>query len=418
MSEREFEAYLNLLARTLKLSEAQRQRIAGELRDHLEERMADLVDEGMDRDAAILAALDEFGDANVLAKDLSEPSRRLYRRRLMHTSFATLASAAVLATGFYLFLPAQTRTGQPLLPSANAQTQDNNETAAASSSDKSTEPLNQVITVGFEQSPLSSVFDYFRDVLGVNVFVQWDGLEAVGLERDTPITMQLEGVRAETALGLLSESLLDANFGEGVGFELRDNVLVFGLATRFDRHELVIETYDCNRMIEMSIAIRNEWVNPAFEQKPEFYPDRYLTSMIEDALGESAWVRGETIGIFAGVVVVRQTPERHAQLREVLQDVSVRLEDRTAQIAEANRRAAERERANTQTRRGETRGGRSSRASSSYGGGYGGGDFGGMGYGGEPGFGSDNSEFGGGTYGRGYGDAEFGEGTYDGTPRD
>ena len=41
MSEHEFEAYLNLLARTLRLSDAQREQIAGELRDHLEARLAD-----------------------------------------------------------------------------------------------------------------------------------------------------------------------------------------------------------------------------------------------------------------------------------------------------------------------------------------------------------------------------------------
>ncbi|MEM8738410.1 MAG: permease prefix domain 1-containing protein [Planctomycetota bacterium] len=120
MSEREFEAYLNLLARTLKLSEAQRQRIAGELRDHLEERLADLVDDGMDRGQAILAALDEFGDAHVLAHDLTTPQSYRRRKKIIHTSFATIAAAAAVALAATYLLPTNHR-GHPPQPAALAE---------------------------------------------------------------------------------------------------------------------------------------------------------------------------------------------------------------------------------------------------------------------------------------------------------
>ncbi|MEM9882463.1 MAG: permease prefix domain 1-containing protein [Planctomycetota bacterium] len=123
MSEREFEAYLNLLARTLKLSDAQRQRIAGELRDHLEERLEDLTERGVDRDAAILAALDEFGDAHVLAHDLTVPQTQLRRRKLMQTGFATVAAAALVALAVTYLLPTNRQGTAPQSP-AHAQTEE------------------------------------------------------------------------------------------------------------------------------------------------------------------------------------------------------------------------------------------------------------------------------------------------------
>ena len=110
VSEHEFEAYLNLLARTLKLSEAQRQQIAGELRHHLEERLAELIEQGHDRDAAILAALDEFGDANILASDLTLPSQRVKNKRILKKTFGIAVIAAAVVLGAFILMPAPTRT--------------------------------------------------------------------------------------------------------------------------------------------------------------------------------------------------------------------------------------------------------------------------------------------------------------------
>mgnify|MGYP002701045636 FL=1 len=63
MPEREFELYLDLLGKLLKLTPEQKTSISDELRDHLEERFEELVQSGQSRDDAIRQALDEFGDA-------------------------------------------------------------------------------------------------------------------------------------------------------------------------------------------------------------------------------------------------------------------------------------------------------------------------------------------------------------------
>ena len=63
MSEPEFEIYLSLLSKFLRLDAAQKADIAEELRIHLEERLAELTAEGQSREDAIRLALEEFGDA-------------------------------------------------------------------------------------------------------------------------------------------------------------------------------------------------------------------------------------------------------------------------------------------------------------------------------------------------------------------
>ncbi len=53
MSEDEFELYLRLLGKFLRLKPGQRAEISDELRDHLESRLDELTQSGLDRTAAI-----------------------------------------------------------------------------------------------------------------------------------------------------------------------------------------------------------------------------------------------------------------------------------------------------------------------------------------------------------------------------
>jgi HAAS len=98
MSNSEFDQYLALLGGLLRLNAAQREEIASELRDHLEERLAELLDQGISRHRAIAIALEEFGDAAGLASEFVQIFQRERRRRIMRRTFGTVAviSAIVL----------------------------------------------------------------------------------------------------------------------------------------------------------------------------------------------------------------------------------------------------------------------------------------------------------------------------------
>src|SRR5580704_1484266 len=104
MSEQEFELYLKLLARCLSLTTRQREQIADELRDHLEERLNELAHAGLPRDQAVLQAIDEFGDAAVLAghfTTIAHLKRRRFLMRLSLGSVAALAAALLVAFAFW-----------------------------------------------------------------------------------------------------------------------------------------------------------------------------------------------------------------------------------------------------------------------------------------------------------------------------
>lgn len=121
MSEREFEHYLSLLGSLLRLRGGQRAEIAEELRQHLDERLADLQAAGLSRDDAIQQALAEFGDAAGLAAQFSWVRQQKYRRWMMRAATTSITSAFMVLVLFLSFWPAGGRVA--LLPPMTAQDQ-------------------------------------------------------------------------------------------------------------------------------------------------------------------------------------------------------------------------------------------------------------------------------------------------------
>ena len=111
MTAGEFENYLSLLSGLLRLDKAQRRRIADELRDHMEQRLDELLADGVAREDAVARALDEFGDAASLAADFARATKIRTRRLIMKLSISVacmMVAAALL--GLWLAPP---RTGTP-----------------------------------------------------------------------------------------------------------------------------------------------------------------------------------------------------------------------------------------------------------------------------------------------------------------
>src|SRR6516165_2860516 len=94
MPEQDFELYLSLLSRFLRLKSTQRDEIADELRDHLEARQAELAAHGLSGEEAIRSALDEFGDAAELANHFTRVSHIRKRRLIMRVTFGTITALA------------------------------------------------------------------------------------------------------------------------------------------------------------------------------------------------------------------------------------------------------------------------------------------------------------------------------------
>lgn len=123
MSEQEFEVYLRMVSKMLRLSDAQRDVISDELRDHLEARLEELSGQGVDRSEAVQVALSEFGDVNNLVRDFIQINHLKIRRRFMHTTLGTLAACAAVTFAVMIYTPTN-RQGQSLQSQAMAQNDD------------------------------------------------------------------------------------------------------------------------------------------------------------------------------------------------------------------------------------------------------------------------------------------------------
>ena len=105
MSDHEFENYLALLSRLLRLSGKQRDQISEELRAHLEDRLDELIARGVSHEAAVRQALEEFGDAAGLAGQFVAISRNRKRRWLVRLTTFSVAATLLLAAGIAIFWP-------------------------------------------------------------------------------------------------------------------------------------------------------------------------------------------------------------------------------------------------------------------------------------------------------------------------
>ncbi|MEM6332489.1 MAG: permease prefix domain 1-containing protein [Planctomycetota bacterium] len=370
MSEHEFEAYLNLLARTLRLSDAQREQIAGELRDHLEARLDELTDQGIDRHDAILQALDEFGDANVLADDLARPRRQQTRRRIMQTSFATIAAAACAAIAVMYFAPTNRQGQAPQSPAiANESPEqptlrlEGNPTLTLLDPDtggttitaqrldirvaeKGTAAVPDAIDLDFQETPLEEVITFFRDEANLNILVDWADLRTFAeIAYDQPITATLRQVDPYVALELVLDTLPPHR--DSVLAIERDGVLFVSTGSSVPPSEpepVVLEqaTFDCTRLLEL----RFDLGLPTSEADSV---EKLLRQFIIDTIGvaDTRPVSPDfnepvrSVAVFGTIVTVNQPKPVIDRLRDALDRTQAMLEELREQQADRQADAKE-----------------------------------------------------------------------------
>jgi hypothetical protein len=129
----------------------------------------------------------------------------------MPQRFATLLSAAavpfLLAAAPPTTQPQRTAAAPvaapaPVAPAASNNNGNNNGAAAVSPHSALSRRLPEI---KFNQITLADAVDFLRDVSGANIHVNWRALEAMGIDRQTPVSMQLSDVPMRRVL----RSLLD-----------------------------------------------------------------------------------------------------------------------------------------------------------------------------------------------------------------
>ncbi|MFQ5805748.1 MAG: permease prefix domain 1-containing protein [Phycisphaerae bacterium] len=247
MSHEDFEAYLTLLSRFLRLNTQQREEIRRELRAHLEDALEDEVAGGVGRKEALLHVLDDFGDAAELAARFSKLQRR--RRWLMQ---GTMAAACIgfVVLALSVFSPDSTAPSAvvPSMAQAEDQAQTSQDTSEGQSIRRAL--ATNIGEIDFEDAPLDQVLDWLNTFMKINLHVQWRQLESAGIQRDVPLSMSLRNVTAECALRLAVDEFAEAD----LDYAVLDNVLIISTREVLQRRTTT-EVYDV-REIHAAIAER------------------------------------------------------------------------------------------------------------------------------------------------------------------
>ena len=263
MSNEEFENYVALIGKLLQLKPEQRDQIGGELQDHLQMRVADLTDDGLTKKAAIGQALEEFGDAAVMARNFQTIISMKRRRWMMR--FATLSTAGlfVVATLLMAMWPDNARFGAPEFSTAQEVTTEAaaEKTTGYQLSDptmrnkKTEEALKKVVNFDYDETPWVDIEEELEKNLGFNIFLH-ESAKDDGLPEDEPITLKLRDVTCGKALEILLE-LKNAAYtiDEGIVVVVSGDVVE-------DSKFMRMKMFDCRDLVELL---------------PESYPMGYST---------------------------------------------------------------------------------------------------------------------------------------------
>ena len=259
MSNEEFENYLALVTRLLRLNRSQREMIRSEMRDHLESRVEEMVDSGVDRKDAVRSALEEFGDAAGLANQFQIISNINQRRWMMRFATFSIIGAFVAAIFIMAMWPGEARFGAPSASIAQDEPFKNNPIGEANTKpakgdnlkidwDKRIRDcLKQEWSPNFDETSFIEVMDQIANDFKFNIILD-DSAREDSLTEDTPVTFKLTDIPLKNCIKFM---LMKYN----ATFIVRDDVLrVISIDVASDPENFRREIIDCSHLLRLIAA--------------------------------------------------------------------------------------------------------------------------------------------------------------------
>jgi hypothetical protein len=216
-----------------------------------------------------------------------------------HTMLHQIAFVFVLGFGFLFAALAQQDVATER---ADAQAIQKGEAAARAVLDK------PVADVKFDDMPLAEAVDQIRNLTGANIFVNWKALEAIGIDRNTPVSVHLRGKKLSTVL----ELVLAIVGGERTKLDYAVDEGVITISTHDDlAKNVIVRVYDIRDLIFPQV---NRGVQVA-----------RLTRLIEHNVDAASWKdAGGSVGALReleGQLIVTHTRDNHRRIVAMLQDL-------------------------------------------------------------------------------------------------
>jgi len=96
----------------------------------------------------------------------------------------------------------------------------------------------------FDETPLSDVMEYFREIAKVNLHVNWKALEIVGVDKSTPVTLKAEGISISKAMDLILSGInSDKGQLDSIYWVIDDGVVEISTGSMLNR-EMRTRVYD------------------------------------------------------------------------------------------------------------------------------------------------------------------------------
>jgi HAAS len=248
MSDHEFDNYLALLSRLLRLGKKQRDAIAGELRSHLEDRLEELLARGVPRDEAVRQALEEFGDAAAMAAEFVSLSGNKRKRWIMRLTTASVAAIVLIAAGIFTFWPggnagpgAAQLVAQP--PATQAPATGDEKPAQEHKNIAIKDLLDRRMAFNFKEVPLRDLAQQLSVQNRITIYLDARHLEEAGVNTDTPITHSFSDMRFRTFLDLMLGEL-------DLTYLIKDDVLIITTPESAEGQR-VIRVYDCRELLSL-----------------------------------------------------------------------------------------------------------------------------------------------------------------------
>lgn len=103
----------------------------------------------------------------------------------------------------------------------------------------------KVPNFSLEETPLEDAINFLQNLTGVSFFVDWQRLEMAGVDRGTPITLQLKGTSARKTLNLVLDS---ASPMEPLTFYVDGGVIHITTLEHADS-EMIVRVYDVRDLL-------------------------------------------------------------------------------------------------------------------------------------------------------------------------
>jgi hypothetical protein len=328
MSPEEFQNYLGLLSRLLRLKATERQSIEDELRSHLEERLAALTAQGIEPTRAVSMALAEFGNAAALAAEFTAVSRLYKRRWIMRLTVGSIAASIVMAAVLVSYWPG----GPARLTQNQAQAQQDEKVAASGESKetlalvaqerpdanaKTRAKLEKPGKAEFVDTPLSQALDYLHSFFDVQFHMDVRILNDAGLKPETPVKLALYDVPGEMILRWTLRDIGDLTY-------YLDNGVIIVTTQEEADSRLETQVYRIDDLIRFPATEKTGVPMDDLGNKPVRVHYDELVDLIETTVLPQTWdpVGGPgSISPYRGTLVISQTAEAHLKIQKLLGDL-------------------------------------------------------------------------------------------------